>query len=122
MSVPMEVVEKINLKILDFLTKKSSTPNPFCTMVDIADTLDVKKTDQVGKALRYYHKQRYVEQFSEIDNLKQREFNRKAEDKKISQKSYQITSEGKDVFQKILKACLDEMGQEWLSLKKISSN
>ena len=103
--------------ILDFLVKN---PRDFYNANEIKE--GAAKTrgktlhgGKVGKALNYFLKKGYVHEFSSITIPDQKEVKKR---KEIRSDSFQITDDGKKVYDKIKDSCLDPVGQIMLGFEK----
>ncbi len=110
--------EHLNMIVLDYLVKN---PRDFYNSNEIKEKAAStrKKTlhgGKVGKALNYFLKKGYIQEFSTVDNLSQKEAKKR---KEIRSDSYQITDAGKEVYDKIKNSCLDPVGQIMLGSEKL---
>ena len=105
--------DRLNMILLEFLFKN---PQDFWNINEISQKSANKtlKNSRVKKSINYFKNKKFVVTFAEFPADQQKKI-RKERIKDITSESYQITQYGKDIYEKIVKSCLDPITQSLLS-------
>lgn len=112
--------EQFNMILLEFLVKN---PRDFWNVNEISHEAGkpYKKglnNTRVKKSVLYFTHKNFLSLFSDLPVDQQRKQKRESV-KEITSDSYQITSRGLEIYEKITESCLDPVGQHLLDFKKI---